>query len=152
MLRLWGTALVALAISFSTVAQAEPEAETEPESAPDTEPARPPHPEPRVIVTVSSVRGPHKRSDVERAARLGWGRIVRCYKKSGNRKTGVISMELGLSGGGAVTASRARRSTFANREISSCVAHAMRGVAMPQAARGSTAKIDIKLAPGDAPE
>ncbi|MEJ7730227.1 MAG: hypothetical protein WKG00_13540 [Polyangiaceae bacterium] len=43
-------------------------------------PSRAPRPEPRVIVAVQKVRGAHDRGAVERAARLGWGRIVSCHK------------------------------------------------------------------------
>lgn len=114
------------------------------------EPAPPPHPEPRVIVTVHSVAGPHKRKDVERAARLGWGRIVRCYKASPKRPRprGSVRLELAISGRGVVTGARRTKSTL-DREISSCLAKSLRGLSMPKARRRSSARIEVQLAPGD---
>jgi hypothetical protein len=129
-------------LAISSIALADPEAEPE-----VTE--RPPHPEPRVIVTVHSVRGPHKSPEVERAARLGWGRIVRCYKKDGKRERGKIDLAVTVSGSGTIAASRTRHSSFRGRELPSCVSRALRGLSMPKARRGSDARIEIQLSPGD---
>ena len=52
-----------------------------------------PHPEPRVIVNVVSVRGPHTPAAVQRAARFGWGRIVRCYKSVDPSIKGKLDLE-----------------------------------------------------------
>src|SRR5262245_21028321 len=105
---------ISLALVLATLAPpawadapAEADSVEEPERPPsDAAPARPPHPEPRVIVSVESVRGPHAKKDVERSARLGWGRIVRCYKASGTRLSGEIGLELVVSGSGTVASSR----------------------------------------------
>lgn len=121
------------------------------ESAPvQTEAPRAPHPEPRVIVSVHSVRGPHVRKDVERAARLGWGKIVGCYKAASPKRTrGAVSMELVVTGGGKVTSARRTKSTFAG-PLTRCLTRAMRAVPMPTAARKSTVGLEVQVGPGDA--
>lgn len=137
-----------LGLSLSWAADAAAETPLEP---PAEEPAKPPHPEPRVIVSVHSVAGPHKKKDVERAARLGWGRIVRCYKASSKRPRprGSVRMELAVSGRGVVTGARRVKSTLGDKAVSSCLGRTMRGLSMPKARRSSAARIEIQLAPGD---
>jgi hypothetical protein len=109
-----------------------------------------PHPEPRVIVSVRSVSGPHPRAEVERAARLGWGRIVRCYKASEKRPRGSVELELAVSGSGSVSSARRTKSTVGDKELARCLTKAMKGVAMPKARRRSIALVEIRVAPGDA--
>lgn len=111
--------------------------------------ARPHHPEPRVIVNVTSVRGPHPRKEVERAARLAWGRIVNCYEANAGKAKGVVVLELMVAGTGNVTAARRTRSTFRNSKLEACLTKAFRGLSMPQSRAGSTAQAEIHLAPGD---
>lgn len=120
-----------------------------PSAPPETEKARPHHPEPRVIVNVTSVRGPHPRKEVERAARLAWGRIVNCYEANAGKAKGVVALELALAGTGKVTAARRTRSTFRNPKLEACLSQALKGLPMPQARAGSTAQAEIQLAPGD---
>lgn len=110
---------------------------------------RAPHPEPRVIVTVHSVQGPHPRAEVERAARLGWGRIVRCYKSSGDRVSGSVVLELVVGANGRVTSSRRTATRLANKELARCLGKALKGLEMPAARRRSVAKVEVRVAPGD---
>ena len=108
-----------------------------------------PHPEPRVIVNVVSVRGPHTPPAVQRAARMGWGRIVRCYKSVDPSIKGKLELELRVSKAGSVASTRARTSTLGNPELVRCLSETMKGLAMPEASADSTAAIEIHLAPGD---
>jgi hypothetical protein len=128
-------AIFALLLLFSARASADSE--------------RAPHPEPRVIVSVHSVSGPHARKDVERAARLGWGRIVRCYKASSKRPSGSVRLELVVSGSGSVTTARRLGSTLGDKELSRCLTRSMKGLAMPKAPRRSIARVEVQVAPGD---
>jgi hypothetical protein len=105
-----------------------------------------------VIVNVLRVRGPHARDEVERSARLGWGRIVSCYKSSDAREKVVVTLELAVSGNGTVTRARRIRSPARDRELADCLASAMQRLAMPKARARSTATVEIRLAPGDPPE
>ena len=108
-----------------------------------------PHPEPRVIVNVLTVQGPHARADVERAARHGWGRIVRCYKKNAARAKGKVNFALSVSRHGKVKTAQSTHSTFQNSALSQCLAEALKGLPMPTAKADSLANAEIHLAPGD---
>jgi hypothetical protein len=122
-----------------------------PSQPPAAEAPAPHHPEPRVVVNVTSVKGPHARGDIERAARLAWGRIVSCYKAIDPRAKGLIRLELAVAGHGEVTDARRTHSTLKNRELAACLTGAMKGLAMPKARAGSTAHTEIQVAPGDPP-
>jgi hypothetical protein len=117
--------------------------------APEPEKPRRHHPEPRVIVNVISVSGPHPRKEVERAARLAWGRIVSCYEGMAGKAKGVLELELVVAGAGKVTDARRTRSTFRNQKLESCLIRALKGLPMPEARARSIAHAEIHLAPGD---
>lgn len=111
--------------------------------------AAPPHPEPRVIVNVLAVSGPHVPLEVQRAARLAWGRIIRCYKSIDNGAKGRLELELRVSQAGSVARVRVGPSTLDSVELVQCLADTMQGLAMPRASADSTANIEIHVAPGD---
>lgn len=112
---------------------------------------RPHHPEPRVIVNVTSVKGPHPRKDLERAARLTWGRIVSCYEATAGKAKGVVQFQLAVAGTGQVTGAKRTRSTFKNPKLEECLTQALKAAPMPRARAGSMAQAEIHLAPGDPP-
>lgn len=109
---------------------------------------RVPHPEPRVIVTVTAVRGPHAPEAVQRAARETWAHLVRCYKKHANRQRGQVVVELRISAVGTVRGAKKVNSTFSD-DLSQCVARALQRKAMPVASGTSNALVEVRLAPGD---
>lgn len=111
----------------------------------------PPHPEPRVIVTVLTVRGPHDRADVERAARQGWGRIVRCYKQNAGRARGKVALSLSVSRHGKIRAAHPTGSTLKKPALNQCLVSAFKALPMPTAKADSEASAEIYLAPGDSP-
>lgn len=113
---------------------------------------RAPHPEPRLIVNVLAVRGPHKPDRVQHDARYGWKRIVRCYKAQGAKEHAVVTMELGVSGEGSVTNARGIVFEPKDRELTACLVKTLPGLSMPKAPADSTADIEIRLSPGDRPE
>jgi hypothetical protein len=112
-------------------------------------PARTPHPEPRVIVNVLSVQGPHDRDEVQRAARNAWGRIVSCYKSFAQRKRGSVELELGISSQGRVTSARHVGGSLDNPELAACLGGAMKRTDMPAASARSRALTEFQLGPGD---
>jgi hypothetical protein len=118
-------------------------------AAPEPDKPRPHHPEPRVIVNVMSVKGPHVRNELERAARLGWGRIVSCYESTARNAKGIVELELAVAAAGKVTAARPTRSTFRNRKLEACLTKLWKSIAMPKARAGSIIRMEIHLAPGD---
>jgi hypothetical protein len=114
------------------------------------EPSRLPHPEPRVIVNVLAVRGPHKPARVQHDARFGWKRIVRCYKKTnGAQGKSTLTLEFEISGEGSITGARSILVEPKDRELASCLAADLTGLAMPKAPANSTAAIEFLLSPGD---
>lgn len=106
------------------------------------------HPEPRVIVTVTAVRGGHDRDEVQRSARESWGGIVRCYKQLGKRERGTLTLRLEIAAHGKVVGARRVGSTL-NDEVSVCLSRVLRDRAMPSGQSGSTVTINVELAPGD---
>jgi hypothetical protein len=112
---------------------------------------RPPHPEPRVIVNVLSVKGPHKPDRVQHDARFGWKRIVRCYKAQGAKEKAAVTLELVVSGEGAVARARSLVCEEKDRELAECLAKTLPGLAMPKATEDSKADVEILLSPGDKP-
>jgi hypothetical protein len=118
-------------------------------AAPEPERPRPHHPEPRVVVNVTSVKGPHVRKEVERAARLAWGRIVSCYEATGGQTKGLVEFELGLASTGQVIEAKRTRSTLRNQKLEACLTRAWNGLSMPKARAGSIARAELQLAPGD---
>lgn len=106
------------------------------------------HPEPRVIVTVTDLKGGHDRAAVQRSARESWAGIVRCYKQHGKRQSGTLELRLEIAAAGKVIAARRLSSTL-NDDVSTCVAGVLRERAMPDGRSGSTATVAVELAPGD---
>lgn len=102
-----------------------------------------------MIVNVTAVKGPHRRADVERAARLGWGRIVSCYKSIDRQAKGRIELELVVAATGKVTGTRRTRSTLRNEKLAACLTQSLRGIEMPKARSSSTARAEVHVAPGD---
>jgi hypothetical protein len=111
-------------------------------------PARAYHPEPRVIVTVTDLRGGHDRDAVQRSARETWGGIVACYKRHGKRQRGILELRLEISAAGKVLGAR-RLGTTLNDDVSACVTGVLRQRPMPESRSGSTATLEVELAPGD---
>ncbi|HEY5957965.1 MAG TPA: hypothetical protein VIV60_15485 [Polyangiaceae bacterium] len=113
--------------------------------------ARPPHPEPRVIVNVLSVAGPHNADRVQHDARFGWKRIVRCYKANGAKEPANVTLELAVSGDGNVVGARSIIVEPKHRELAACLVTALPGLTMPKAPSSSKVDVEIRLSPGDRP-
>ena len=134
-----GTSILVLALmSLSSMTSAHTSAE----------PRTTPHPEPRVIVTVAAMKGPHDRAAVQRSAREAWGPIVRCYKELGRGERGKLTVRLEISATGKTIGARRLGSTL-NDDVSACVTTALRNKGMPKAGAGSSATLEVQLAPGD---
>jgi hypothetical protein len=118
-------------------------------------PQRRDHPDPRVIVDVLSVNGPHKRGELEREARRAlWGKIIGCYLPSAAKKPGLrgeATLKFRVSARGDVGAVRPEGSTFGDAEIVTCLQQLVAGLTMPRAAADSDAAMQIHVAPGDPP-
>jgi len=131
--------------------KAEPPASTPSSEGDAPKPERPYHPEPRVIVNVVSLKGPHNQARVQHDARFGWKRIVRCYKAHSPHERALVTLDLVISGEGNLARVLNTRSSPANRELEQCLSDILPGLSMPKASENSTANVEIKLAPGDRP-
>jgi hypothetical protein len=110
--------------------------------------ARADHPEPRVIVSVTDLKGGHDRAAVQHAARESWGGIVACYKRHGKRQRGTLELRVEISAAGKVIGARRLGSTL-NDDVSACLTGVLRQRPMPESRSGSTATLEVELAPGD---
>jgi hypothetical protein len=113
---------------------------------------RPPHPEPRCIVNVLAVNGPHKADRVQHDARFGWKRIVSCYKKQGAREKAAVTLELVVSSEGSVASARSLLFEAKDRDLAACLVDRLPGLPMPKAPATSKADVEILLSPGDKPQ
>lgn len=120
-------------------------------NAEDSTEPRPFHPEPRCIVNVLDVKGPHKPDRVQHDARFGWKRIVSCYKKQGAKEKTIVSLELLISAQGAVANARSLAFESKDSGLASCLVERLPGLSMPKAPADSKAEIEIILSPGDKP-
>lgn len=139
-------------------------------------PAREPHPLPRVVVDVVSAKGPLEAGVIQANARAKlWGKAVGCYKVGArieqtleiDRTFGVeiASGKVKVPGGKKATRRKAKTKVDRAREapakspeaevrpvqlVERCLADAIASVEMPRARR-STAKIRVRIWPGDVP-
>ncbi|HEU4536678.1 MAG TPA: AgmX/PglI C-terminal domain-containing protein [Polyangiaceae bacterium] len=113
------------------------------------------HPEPRVVVDVLNVSGPHKRAELEAESRRSlWGKIVGCYRPAAQKKPGLkgdATLKLRVGAGGNVGAVRPEGSTFGDDELVACFQRHVAALAMPKAAADSDVTLQIHVAPGDPP-
>jgi hypothetical protein len=112
------------------------------------------HPEPRVIVDVLDVVGPHPRAELEREARRSlWGKIIACYRPAAAKKPGLqgdARLRFRVSAEGKVGAARAERSELGD-DVAACFQGHVARLAMPKASAPSDVVMQIHVAPGDPP-
>jgi hypothetical protein len=122
------------------------------EMAPATAPEQS-HPEPRVIVDVLKVRGPHARADIQREARQQlWGQIIRCYRPGQAKKPklrGDATFSLRAGADGSVSNVRTIGATLADEDVVDCWASLLRDLPLPTASGASDVVMQIYAAPGD---
>ncbi len=113
------------------------------------------HPEPRVVVDVVRVAGPHQRAEIEREARKAlWGKIVGCYRPAAAKKPGLkgeATLKLRVAAAGGVSAVRPGPSTFGDADLVACLRQHVAELALPKAPADSDVEMEIHVAPGDPP-
>jgi len=116
-------------------------------------PAR--HPQPRVVVEVQHVDGPHQRADVQREARsFLWGKIIKCYRAGAADKPklkGEATFALRVSADGEVSGVRTTGATIAHEGVIRCWAREIEQVPMPRAEAASHISLQVHVSPGDPP-
>jgi hypothetical protein len=113
------------------------------------------HPEPRVVVDVLNVAGPHQRAEIEREARRAlWAKVIACYRPAAAKKPGLrgeATLKFRVSAEGAVSGVRPERSNLGDDEIVACFRGHVAGLALPKAPAASDVAMEIHVAPGDPP-
>ena len=113
------------------------------------------HPQPRVIVDVHDVDGPHERSDVQREARAFlWHKIIRCYRAGAASKPklkGDATFAVRVAPSGNVSSVRSTGGTIGDEGVVACWAKQIAKVPMPKAPGSSAVVLSVQVAPGDPP-
>lgn len=113
------------------------------------------HPLPRVIVSITKVKGPHAAREVERIARRTlWSKVVGCYRLGAYKDqtlSGKTTVRVQVSRAGRVTKASAAGSTLPDREVVACLAREVKSLALPKAKGGSSVTATIEVYPGDDP-
>ncbi len=116
---------------------------------------RPYHPAPGIIVDVVEAHGGAGAAEVQRAARnLGYWPFRQCYEnglRRNQRLAGKVSLELGVSPGGAVERSVVLGTTLRDEISAACVAREAQGLALPAGESEGSVRLDVSLAVGDEP-
>lgn len=113
------------------------------------------HPDPRVIVNLERIQGPHPAAEVLRLARRNhWIQVVRCYRlgayKDPNLR-GSTKALVSLGRRGEVRSAKLLETDLADRAVADCMVEKMRGLSFPAARGTSTARFELRVGPGDEP-
>jgi len=113
------------------------------------------HPDPRVIVNVDRVRGPHEAKDVQRLARkFHWINVVRCYRLGAYKDPhlrGWTKASLIVSRGGAVVRPRLLETELKDKAVAKCMVRKLRTLTFGRAGKSTTVFLDMRVGPGDDP-
>jgi hypothetical protein len=113
------------------------------------------HPDPRVIVNVDKLEGPHDADKVQRTARKHhWINVVNCYRIGWYKKPdleGWTHGEATIASGGAVLRPKLVDTELEDEEVAKCVVDKLRSLKMPRAEKSSRAFLAIRVGPGDEP-
>jgi hypothetical protein len=121
---------------------------------------RPNHPDPGIVVEVTSISGDLSQVEVQRLARAnGYWPFRHCYEEGLQRDqqlAGRVAMDLVLAADGTVTSAQRMSNTLADESVSLCVvreaAHlAALGPSAGADAGARTVSMQVALAAGDAP-
>lgn len=113
------------------------------------------HPDPRVIVNVDRVRGPHDKNALQREARkYHWINVVRCYRlgayKDDNLR-GWTKIFTTVTRGGAIHKPRLVETELKDNDVAQCIIKRLHTLKLPRAGRASQVNLSVKVSPGDEP-
>jgi hypothetical protein len=113
------------------------------------------HPDPRVIVNIVEVKGPHDEKHLERVARkYHWMNAVKCYRLGAYKDSqlrGWTEAHMVVSSAGRVLRPKLDDSELDDDEVSKCLVDKLRTLAFPGAKKSSRVRIAIRVGPGDEP-
>jgi hypothetical protein len=113
------------------------------------------HPDPRVIVNIDKVDGPHEQQMLQRIARkYHWINAVRCYRLGAYKDLelrGWTHATMTVSTAGRVLRPKLSKTELEDDAVSKCIVDKLRTLKFPRAKKSSKAWIDIRVGPGDEP-
>jgi hypothetical protein len=113
------------------------------------------HPDPRVIVDVTSSKGPHAAADIQRLFRRNfWIEVIECYRLAAYKDRnlrGKTTIRIWVGAKGKITKSSLGDTTFKERDVPECLVQKARSIELTKARAVSTATIAVQVGPGDEP-
>ena len=113
------------------------------------------HPDPRVIVNIDEVSGPHDKKALQREARkYHWINVVRCYRLGAYKDKhlrGWTKILTTVTRGGAIHRPRLLETELKNDDVARCIVKKLHTLKLPRARRGSRVNISVRVGPGDEP-
>ena len=113
------------------------------------------HPDPRVVINVARVKGPHDPAKVQQLLRRNhWINVVRCYRLGAFKNSelrGWTKATVALSAKGKIHDTRLIDSELDDHDVASCMVGKLALIAVPAAAKKSQAWIELRVGPGDEP-
>ncbi len=113
------------------------------------------HPDPRVIINVTKVKGPHDAAKIQQLLRRNhWIQVVRCYRLGAYKDSELRGWARGtvtVKKDGKIHDTRLVSTDLADKEVAGCMVQRLAQAAMPAAAKKSQAWIEMHVGPGDEP-
>ncbi len=113
------------------------------------------HPDPRVIVNVIDVDGPHDAKKIERVARkYHWIHVVRCYQLGAWKDPllrGWTKARLTIGADGRGKKPKLVDTELADGEVARCMVKKLVEIDYPPASKASNVRIEMRVSPGDEP-
>jgi len=113
------------------------------------------HPDPRVIVNIDKVAGPHPAKGLQRTARRHlWKPIINCYRLGAFKDPhlrGWTKARFAVSSAGKVRRPRLLDTELDDPEVAQCMVGKLANLPLPRARRGSNVWVAMRVGPGDDP-
>lgn len=113
------------------------------------------HPDPRVIVNVVKVAGPHAGADLQREMRRQlWGKIIACYRPGALKNqalAGWTTVRFDVARTGKPRPGKLVKTTLKDKQVARCLAKVVAKAPLVPAKRASTVTAELYVAPGDIP-
>jgi hypothetical protein len=113
------------------------------------------HPDPRVIIDVARVKGPHDPKELQRLLRRNhWIHVVRCYRLGAYKHPelrGWTKTVVTVSRAGEIIKTRVLETELDEEAVAECMAEKLRAMKVSGQKSASQAWIDMKVGPGDEP-
>jgi hypothetical protein len=113
------------------------------------------HPDPRVVVNVDAVRGPHEQATVQRLARKHqWIEIARCYRLGFHEDPelrGWTKARMIIGSNGRVRSTKLLDTELDREDVPKCMVDKLKKLRFPAARSNSRVDLSMRVGPGDDP-